>query len=176
MFSNIYEIWQSIENTFDLISKNAKFESISKYCNFVKSVMVDELNIGPHVSTVAKNLPNERTFLEKNWLHHWNFWKKDMWRRGVKHMSAVATHQASTGKGVCKGCNQPPLLPLLAWWVIITPHHLAHYLKLPFLKDSNGVVGFFPYLFWSSSILLPLCKHSWYSLNVSHISKEFQSL
>ena len=41
------------------------------------------------------------------------------------------THQASTGKGVGKGCPAP--LPVLAWWVV-TPYHVTHKVEHLFLK------------------------------------------
>ena len=34
---------------------------------------------------------------------------------------------------------------------------MAHNLKLLFLKDYDGAVGFFPKIFWISTIFLPLC-------------------
>ena len=40
---------------------------------------------------------------------------------------------------------------------VVTPHHVAHNLKLLFLKDYDGAVGFFPKKIWISSIFLPLC-------------------
>ena len=42
-----------------------------------------------------------------------------------------------------KGCPTP--LPVLAWWVV-TPHHVAHNLKLLFLKDyDENFFGFHPF-------------------------------
>ena len=62
--------------------------------------------------------------------HFWNFWEKDIRKRGVTWWG-VTTHQASTGKGVGKGCPAP--LPVPAWRVV-TPHHVTHKVKHLFLK------------------------------------------
>ena len=62
--------------------------------------------------------------------YFWILWEKDIRKRGVTWWG-VTTHQASTGKGVGKGCPAP--LPVLAWWVV-TPYHVTHKVEHLFLK------------------------------------------
>ena len=52
---------------------------------------------------------------------------------------------------------------------------MAHNLKLLFLKDYDDAVGFFPKIFWISTIFLPLCITNRYLVPDAMLSSVFSS-
>ena len=119
------------------------------------------------ISASQKNLKGHSHWQENGW-NPKKFWKESDY-------TIVIFKKKTYGKEVLLevGKCRPTPLPVL----VVTPHHVAHDLKLLFLKDYDGAVGlYFQFFFRISSIFLPLWRRTWAFTNVLWVSMKIPSI